>query len=63
MSNSRIFAERACRFSQLSSVARSAEERESYLSIAQGYLRLAKQAAGAAGLEAEALEAFELQNS
>ena len=47
MSDSRNYAERASRFSELSGAARSAEERESFLSIAQGYLRLAKHAARA----------------
>jgi len=56
MSVTRTYAERACYFSQLSSAARSQEERESYLSIAQGYLNLAKQAARLAGGEAEAAD-------
>jgi hypothetical protein len=47
MSDSRKFAERACRFSQLSVVARSNEEREAFQGIAAGYLNLAKLAAGA----------------
>jgi hypothetical protein len=46
MSDSRKFAERACRFSQLSVVARSDEEREAFRGIAAGYLNLAKLAAG-----------------
>jgi hypothetical protein len=45
MSDSRTYAEQACYFSQLSNAAPSAEERESYLSIAAGYLGLAKHAA------------------
>ncbi|HLZ75449.1 hypothetical protein [Phenylobacterium sp.] len=45
MFDARTYAERASRFSQLSGAARTPEERESYLSIAAGYLRLAKYAA------------------
>jgi hypothetical protein len=47
MSDSRKFAEKACRFSQLSVVARSDEEREAFRGIAAGYLNLAKLPAGA----------------
>jgi hypothetical protein len=46
MTDSRTYAERASRFSQLSEAARSKEEREAFLGIASGYLSLAKQAAG-----------------
>jgi hypothetical protein len=56
MSDSRKFAERACRFSQLSVVARSDEEREAFRGIAAGYLNLAKLAAGAEPAQAEELE-------
>ena len=45
MSDSRTYAEQACRFSQLSDAATSDEERELLLSIAVGYLGLAKSAA------------------
>ena len=45
MSASRIYAENACRFSQLSAAASSDEERELLLGLALGYLRLAKTAA------------------
>jgi hypothetical protein len=46
MSDSRNFAEKACRFTQLSVVARSDEEREAFRGIAAGYLNLAKLVAG-----------------
>jgi hypothetical protein len=53
MSDSRKFAERACRFSQLSVVARSDAEREAFRGIAAGYLNLAKLAAGAERAQGE----------
>jgi len=53
MSDSRKFAEKACRFSQLSTVARSDAEREAFQGIAAGYLNLAKLAAGAEHSAAE----------
>jgi hypothetical protein len=48
MPDSRSYAEQACRFSQLSDAATSDEERELLLSIAVGYLGLAKSAADVA---------------
>jgi hypothetical protein len=48
MSDSRTYAEQASRFSQLSDAATSDEERELLLSIAVGYLGLAKGAADTA---------------
>jgi len=57
MSDSRTYAEQACYFSQLSNTAPSAEERESYLSIAVGYLGLAKHAARPVGADSAAARA------
>jgi hypothetical protein len=56
MTDSRKFAEKACRFSHLSTVARSDAEREAFRGIAAGYLNLAKLAAGAEPGPAEEAE-------
>jgi hypothetical protein len=56
MTDSRTYAEKAGRFSQLSKAARSKEEREAFQGIAAGYLSLAEQAADASPEDVEDAE-------